>query len=314
VFSLQAEGDLSEPIRTQFGLHLIKLDEILPEKGETFEQAKSKVVTEITRSQAQNEFLDLQEILEQEAFDNPESLDVAAESTGLDVVETDWFDGGSETPFDLSNPAILSTALSEDVKDNGNNSEPLQLGQDDLMVLRTEQYEGPRLKSIDDVRDEVTDILENEKAGAILDESLEKARTLFDEGSALPDIAEKTGGSLSTDLALGRQSNDLDISVVGQVFELPKPAEGASVVREYTLDSGDRVLLAFRKVSVEEADAAASEAAGGHSGADNSSSNPVLGNAEFGALIQALQSKSEIETNDAVISGEAAYGGYGGNY
>jgi len=47
---------------------------------------------------------------------------------------------------------------------------------------------------------------------------------------------------------------------------------------------------------------------------DNSSSNPVLGNAEFGALIQALQSKSEIETNDAVISGEAAYGGYGGNY
>jgi len=225
-----------------------------------------------------------------------------------------WIDGGSETPFDLSNPAVLSTALSEDVKDNGNNSEPLQLGQDDLMVLRTEEYEGPRPKSIDDVRDDVTGILENEKAGVILDGSLEKARTLLDDGSALPDIAETTGGALSTDLALGRQSNELDIAVIGQIFELPKPAEGSPVVREYTLDSGDRVLLAFRKVSVEEVDAATTEGTDDHNAGADSSSNPVLGNAEFGALIQAIQSKVDIETNDAVISGEASYGGYGGNY
>ena len=184
------------------------------------------------------------------------------------------------------------------------------------MVLRTEQYEGPRPKTIDDVRDDVTGILENDKAGAILDESLGKARTLLDDGATpLADIAEKTGGALSTDLALGRQSGELDNAVVGQIFELPKPAADAPVVREFTLDSGDRVLLAFRKVSVEEAEqtseATESQA---HSGGADSFANPVLGNAEFGALIQAIQSKSDIETNEAVISGEATYGGYGGQY
>ena len=88
VFGLSAVDELSDPVRSQYGLHLIKVDEIIAEKGETFDQAKDKIIGAIKREQAQAEFLELQEILEQESYDSPDSLDAAADATGLEVQES----------------------------------------------------------------------------------------------------------------------------------------------------------------------------------------------------------------------------------
>ncbi len=309
VFALEEAGAISEPVRTQYGLHLIQVDEILAEKGETFEQAKSKVVSAITRSQAQTEFLDLQEVLEQEAFDNPESLQAVADSTGLEIIESDWLDGGADTPFELSDPRILQTALSEDVKDNGNNSDPIELGDNDLLVLRTEAHEDQRQKTLDDVRDDIVTEVTDNKAGELLESSLKEARDLVEQGSSgLDDVAGKTGGTLESDLAVGRRSSDFDPAVVRELFELPKPSDDAPVIHEATLANGDRVLMLFGSISVEES---TTENAG--SAQAESLANPIKGNAEFGAVLQALQSGVDVKVNESVLSGEAQYYG-GGHY
>ena len=309
VFALEEAGAISEPVRTQYGLHLIQVDEILAEKGETFEQAKSKVVSAITRSQAQTEFLDLQEVLEQEAFDNPESLQAVADSTGLEIIESDWLDGGADTPFELSDPRILQTALSEDVKDNGNNSDPIELGDNDLLVLRTEAHEDQRQKTLDDVRDDIVTEVTDNKAGELLESSLKEARDLVEQGSSgLDDVAGKTGGTLESDLAVGRRSSDFDPAVVRELFELPKPSDDAPVIHEATLANGDRVLMLLGSISVEES---TTENAG--SAQAESLANPIKGNAEFGAVLQALQSGVDVKVNESVLSGEAQYYG-GGHY
>ncbi len=308
VFALENAGDISEPVRTEYGVHLILVDEILAEKGETFEQAKPRVISAITRSQAQTEFLNLQEVLEREAFDNPESLQAVADSTGLEIVETDWIDGGDETPFELSDPRILQTALSEDVKDNGNNSDPIQLGDNDLLVLRTEAYEDQRQKTLDDVRDDIVAEVTDSKAGDLLESSMKEARELFEQGSkGLSDIAEQTGGTLEADVALGRRSTDFDPAVVRELFELPKPSAEEPVIHEATLANGDRVLMAFNRTSTEES---AQESA---SSAESASlANPIKGSAEFSAVLEAIQSGVNIKVNESVLSGENQYYGGGG--
>lgn len=306
VFALESEGDISEPVRTQYGLHLIKVDEILAEKGETFDQAKPRVIDAITRSQAQTEFLNLQELLEQEAFDNPESLQAVADATGLEIIETDWLDGGADTPFELSDPRVLTTALSEDVKDNGNNSDPLELDTNDLMVLRTEAYEDERQKTLDDVREDITAEVKDRKAGELLEASMQEARALLEKGeTGLPDIAEKTGSTLEADMAIGRRSSDYDQPVVQQLFELPKPSEDTPVLQEATLANGDRILMAFKRVSVDETqNDSVSES--------ESLANPVKGNSEFGAMLQTIQSGIDVKVNESVLSGQSQYYGGGG--
>ena len=312
VFSLAAVGDLSNPVRTQFGLHLIKVDEIISEKGETFDQAKPKVIAEIKNSQAQAEFIDLQDLLAQEAFDNADSLDSAAEVTGLEVQSSDWIDGGIETPVELGNPAILAAALSEDVRVNGNNSDIVELGADDVIVLRTEEYEGPRPKTIDDVREDIVGTLKTEKAGEGLDKSLETALTDLKGGKTSVEVAEAAGGELSEALALNRQSNDFDRNFVAELFKLPKPADGAPVYHSGTLSNGDRVALVFEAISVEEPET--EEGSEATVSTASNFANPQLGGSEFGVLLKTLQGKTKVETNERVLSGEADYGYGGGGY
>ena len=319
MFGLAEIGELSEPVRTQFGMHLITVEEIIPEKGETFEQAKDKVMGAIKREQAQREFFELQELLEQEAFDNPESLDAAAASTGLEVQESDWIDGGIDTPPELSDPRILQTALSEDVKDNGNNSEPLELGVEDIMVLRVAEYEGPRAKTLDDVKEDITTTLKNEKAGEQLDESMNTGLASLESGESITAIAESTGGEAAEAQLLDRQSTDFDRGFIDELFKLPKPDGDVPVLHTATLANGDRLLVAFKAVGVpnetatdEETESGTDEAQAEPTPAEMSG-NPGLGNSEFSILLQTLQGKSDIETNEAALSGETGYG-YGGGY
>ena len=191
----------------------------------------------------------------------------------------------------MSDPRILQTALSEDVKDNGNNSDPIELGDNDLLVLRTEAHEDQRQKTLDDVRDDIVTEVTDNKAGELLESSLKEARDLVEQGSSgLDDVAGKTGGTLESDLAVGRRSSDFDPAVVRELFELPKPSDDAPVIHEATLANGDRVLMLLGSISVEES---TTENAG--SAQAESLANPIKGNAEFGAVLQALQSGVDVK-------------------
>jgi len=317
-FALAEAGQLSEPVRTEFGLHLIKLDEVVPEKGETFDEAKEKVVTAIKRQEAQGEFLDLEELLAQEAFDNPESLDAAVTATGLELQESDWIDGGIDTPPELSDPRILRLALSEDVKENGNNSETLELGLQDVMVLRLKEYEGPRPKTLEDVKDEITATLKSDKAGAQLDETLEAARASLESGQPVAEIASADGGEAIEALEVGRQSTDFDRNFIDQLFRLRKPAGDEPVLHSAVLSNGDRVLVGMTAVGLpaegSDSDAESAEnpetPAAGEDNAAPVAGNPQLGSSEFRILLQTLQENSEIETNESALLGSD--GGYGG--
>ena len=92
VFALDAEGDLSEPVRTDFGLHLIRLDGVTGEEGQSFEEVGEEIRAEIRSERADREFFELRTELSEIVFDESDSLEPAAEATGLDVQSSDWLD------------------------------------------------------------------------------------------------------------------------------------------------------------------------------------------------------------------------------
>ena len=305
VFSLAEAGQLSDQVRTDFGLHLIKLDEIVAERGKSFEEVKDEIRSTMQTRQANDEFLDLSDALTEQSFDNPESLEAAADATGLEIIESGWIDGTADSDPAVADPAILAAAMSEDVKDTGNNSEVIELGPQRVIVLRSADYEGPRPKTIDDVREQLLDEIKAEKAGAVLDEAVAGATTQLQEGGAIVDIAEAAGGVAATDLKLSLQSADVDRQVVSRLFELVKPAADKPVLETVTLANGDRVLTVFRGIGTPEdaesategeANAEASVAEAPKAGAD-----PHLGTTEFTLLLDTLRANSEIETNDVLF-------------
>ncbi len=294
VFALSESGSLSEPVRTQFGIHLVRLDEIVPEKGETFEQAKEKVIASFKQETAQRDYQDLYDILIEQSFDNPDALDSAADATGLEIQESDWIDGTPDTAPELSNPIILTTALTDDVLNGGLNSEVIDLGPQSVMVLRTLEHEDPRPQTLDDVRDQVVDTVKTNKAAEVLDAALAAAGEGYSPGADLQALADDNNGELTTDLEIGRQSTDLDREAIQKLFSLAKPAPDAPVVESLTLGNGDRMMMVLKEISVEAEDEEAEQ--------EFVAANPRLGNAEFSLMLEHLRAGSKIETNEELMN------------
>jgi len=79
VMTLENVGDVSPPVVTDFGVHLIKLDNIQAEEGTPFEEVKDEIIATMQQDEADREFFDLRDILAELSFDNPGSLDPAAD-------------------------------------------------------------------------------------------------------------------------------------------------------------------------------------------------------------------------------------------
>ncbi len=168
VFGLAAEGDISEPVTSQFGVHLIRLDSITPESGEPFEAVKDEIIADRQQNEADREFFDLREQISEQAFDNPDSLEPAADVTGLEIKTSDWLDADTDSGPVLSNPQLMATVFSPEVLNDELNSEVIEVGDRHVVVLRVQEHEEPRQKTLEDVRDEVVASLKSERAGEML--------------------------------------------------------------------------------------------------------------------------------------------------
>ncbi|MBR0034588.1 MAG: peptidylprolyl isomerase, partial [Synergistaceae bacterium] len=52
-FELKEPGEVSEPVKTQFGWHIIKLEERIPEKPSPFEEVKPRILQELRDQKTQ---------------------------------------------------------------------------------------------------------------------------------------------------------------------------------------------------------------------------------------------------------------------
>lgn len=303
LFAMTEPGALSDPVESEFGVHLILLEQIVEEHGAKFDEVKSDIITQLQTEQADTEYLDLMETLTEQSYDNPESLEAAADATGLEVKTSDWIDGteNSDPNPALSNPQILGAALSEDVLQENNNSDVLQMGEKQNLVLRVLEHEDPRPKTIDDVREDIEGTLKRERAGEQMDESIASLKELIDAGEDPAALVEEQGGTFSAGQELTRNSTELDRSVISELFALNRPTGDKPVLNDTTLGNGDRILIALREVITPEADVESSEEDPGAAPAAASKADQV-GNTEFTVLLENLRKRAKVEINDQLLT------------
>ncbi|MBQ7215112.1 MAG: peptidylprolyl isomerase [Synergistaceae bacterium] len=63
-FALKEPGEVSEPVKTQFGWHIIKLEERIPESAAPFEEVKPRILQELRDQKTQQVLQDKSKELE----------------------------------------------------------------------------------------------------------------------------------------------------------------------------------------------------------------------------------------------------------
>src|SRR5699024_888328 len=91
LFSLQP-GQISQPVRTRFGWHLIQLEAVRPAKVKPFDDpaVQKTLKAQYRQQQAGQRFRDASDRLDKLTFENPDSLQPAARALGLEVETSDW--------------------------------------------------------------------------------------------------------------------------------------------------------------------------------------------------------------------------------
>jgi peptidyl-prolyl cis-trans isomerase D len=148
-FSLK-KGEISDLVRTRFGLHIIKVEDIKPESIKPLAEVKEKVIQGVKQEQAR-------EIARQRAesfIDLSRSLDdmkKAAQEKNLPVKESGLFAAGEPIPSLGSSPEISEAVFSLQLKEI---SPVLTLGEDQL-VVQLIAIQDSRLEEFDEAQEQV---------------------------------------------------------------------------------------------------------------------------------------------------------------
>ena len=269
--------------------------------------------------------------------ENSDSLEPAAEETGLEVKTSDWIDS-TTTEGIGTNRQVLAAALSDDVLNSGLNSETVELGDYHSMVLRTLEHEPPAPKPLEEVKEDILSNIQTERATEQLNELSDKVVDELASGGNATDIAQANEAEYHDTVAVGRTGSELDGELVRTVFTMPKPADGTAAYRKVTLSDGNLAVAIFSGVETRSAEelAAADDTPASDDPADNAPANnapvndeapagetpvagpggaqaPVvsMGPTEFQSLVTAIEQRSKIVRNDALLGGEGQNRGRG---
>jgi len=259
------QGETSQPVRSQFGYHLIKLTELKPGDIKTFEQARNELEARYKLEDAEKIYYERFEQLQDLAYENPDSLDVPASTLGLNIEQSDFFNqrgGDGIAGF----PQVVKAAFSEDVLAAGDlkrasNSGLIELPQKDserpvtIIVIHVAEYVAERPLELEEARSTISkqlgSIAVNDAMTALADELLEKLKT----GSNLEQLAEENKLVYKTSGLVARADPALDKVVLDAAFRLGKPSDGNHLDSKTFTTKGD--LAVYSVLAVEDGDAAA---------------------------------------------------------
>jgi peptidyl-prolyl cis-trans isomerase D len=162
-FALQQEGDISEPVTTEFGIHLIKLTGIKPEEVQSLDEVRDEITAQVKRDKAVAEFYDLHEQIARVAFEMPDNLDEVAELAGQPVQTTSLF-SRTDAPERFASNQMLNVAFSAELIEDRVNSDVIDVSSEHLVVMRVDEHQPQRTRALDEVEPMIYEQLQTQKA------------------------------------------------------------------------------------------------------------------------------------------------------
>lgn len=273
------QGQISEVVETEFGYHILKLDEV---RETDFDAARTQVLEKLRKEKAAAQFRTLSTKLADISYQQGGSLQPVAKALQLDVRRSDWLSRNKPaTDAILANPKVVEAAFSDDVLKGKNNSEPVDVGNNTMVVVRVAEHQPARQQKLDEVRDLIRAELVQREGAKLADK---RGQALLAELKAGKGVEAQAWGA---EQALSRRApSGLPVDDVRAVFAAPVKTLPAFVGVRH--DSGDYALYRVDKVvPVAKVDPAEAKQLG-------EMIARMSGDAQVGAYLEMLRQKTPV--------------------
>ena len=179
-------GEISAPVESRLGFHIIRLTALQPAKIKSFEEARVQIERDLRKQLAGKRFAELADSFNNVVYEQSESLKPAADLLKTQPRASGWISRtGVAAEQPLNNPRLLSAIFSDDVLRNKRNSEVIEVAPGTLVAARLLEHKPESVRPFEEVRAGLEKLLVSRAA----------ARLAVQEGQRLlGELKEGQGG------------------------------------------------------------------------------------------------------------------------
>lgn len=239
-----SEGEVSDPVQTEYGYHLIKLIETQTQPIPSFDEMKYSLEADAKIEKAEALYVELVQSLADISYASADLLE-PSEELSLKIHTEENVNSATQNGL-LSNAKVQSALFSQEVLKDGNNSDLIEISSEKSVVVRVAKHYPKNHKDLDLVREEINTSLLAQKAS-------EKAKGL---GEALALELKQNGSSQALSVAwqdftdIKRNDASQGAELLKTVFSMPKPQDSGDLSVVGIVVDGDFLLIKLNDVNV----------------------------------------------------------------
>jgi peptidyl-prolyl cis-trans isomerase D len=206
VYAMKA-GDVSGLVQSDFGYHIIKLNEISGQ-SQGFDAMKAQIRAELMYQKAIAKFSEQAEAFSALVYEQSTSLQPAADAYGVPVQKSEWLSYADGAKFFKSDKLMTLVFTNEVLKDK-RNTEAVEISNNTLVSARVVEYKPSAPRSFDEIKGGIEDLLKIEKAsklaidkGALSLASLKEGKDAAELDWILPVTVDRKNAQGLTDLTM----------------------------------------------------------------------------------------------------------------
>lgn len=296
LFGIPKVGDLAGPVKLAGGYDIIKLDGIRAPSTKSFADVRGQLLTQYQQKKADDEYFALGDQLANLAYEHPDSLQAVSKQLNLPIqtVSDVTRDSGSGI---AANPAVRQKAFSDEVLAQGNNSDPIQIGPNHVVVIRVQGHVASTPESLATVRDGIMATLKQQQATLQAQKVATTAQAALDAGQSAAQVAARYKLKFTAGKFVSRNDTGVPAPVLSAAFSAPPPGNKAPQAGVATLPGGDQAVYVVTAMK-----------AGGVSGwskaqrvAELQQLTRANAQAEFVAYLETLRQHAKVKVNTSNI-------------
>jgi peptidyl-prolyl cis-trans isomerase D len=251
LWTLTTVGQVSKPVRTDFGYHLIQLNNIIATQYPSFAEELPLLKERVKVELAEELYSEQLDQLERSAYDERYSLAETANVLGLSVAQISGrtessMASGEEGDANalVNNPDVLEALFSQEVL-AGENSQMIQVSDTEAVVVRVAQQYEPTEIALEDVAQDIEAELRSERGLAAIQEAKLDAMTALEAGTGVSEVATSLGERWVTLESVGRIKGvqEVPVEILQEAFRLPRPSAGGKSIGSADYELGSALVI-----------------------------------------------------------------------
>lgn len=241
LYELSLENPVSDPVQSGFGWHVIYLREVRPAEGMSFTEAREILLSEYQAEADERRFIEQADRMVDIIYEDPTTLDAAAQDLGIEVQVAGPLSRSGGAGL-AANPEVVKAAFSDLVLSQGAVSDPVDVGENHLIMIRLKEHLPEAPIPLEEVRDQVMASVREERA---MEAARVRAESLLAQVSADSDfavLAEENGLEMLAQEAAKRSSTDVRADLREKLFLMESPNESGPNLEVLELNDGFAVV------------------------------------------------------------------------